>query len=227
MIKVFIFDLDGTLINSLADIAEAVNRALDEHGFPRRPLGLFPQFIGEGVHKLVERAVPGEALPGIDIPGMMADYQRHYAETWHEQTVPYAGIETVIRVLRAAGMLTAVLSNKPDHFTKLCCDHFFPAGSFAAVVGAREGVPRKPHPAAGLDLARQLGVFPEECAYVGDSGLDMQFAVNTGMFPLGVLWGFRGEDELRANGASRLVARPEEILSLLPDFIPPPETRPR
>ena len=212
--KAFIFDLDGTLIDSLADIAEAVNRALDERGFPRQPLELFPQFIGEGVHKLVERAVPPEVLPKIDIPSMIADYQRHYDCTWRDKTRPYEGIAEIIGALRADGMKTAVLSNKPDRFTKLCCDHFFAHGSFDAVRGAREGIPRKPHPQAGFDLAEELGVRPDECVYVGDSGLDMEFAVNTGMFPLGVLWGFRGEAELRANGAARLVKNPDELLAL-------------
>lgn len=214
--KAFIFDLDGTLINSLADIAEAVNRALDERGFPRHDPRVFPQFIGEGVHKLVERAVPPEALPAIDIPSMIADYQRHYAGTWRDKTRPYEGIPEVIGALRARGMRTAVLSNKPDHFTRLCCGHFFAEGSFDAVRGASDGVPRKPHPRAGIELAEELGVSPDDCVYVGDSGLDMEFAVNAGMFPLGVLWGFRGEAELREGGAGRLVARPADILSLLP-----------
>jgi phosphoglycolate phosphatase len=213
--KAFIFDLDGTLINSLADIAEAVNRALEERGFPPQPLELFPQLIGEGVHKLVEHAVPPGVLPTIDIPSMIADYQRHYAGTWRDKTRPYEGIAEVIGALRASGMKTAVLSNKPDHFTRLCCDHFFAHGSFDAVRGAREGVPRKPHPQAGFELAAELGLSLDECAYVGDSGLDMEFAVNTGMFPLGVLWGFRGEAELRANGAARLVENPDELLALL------------
>lgn len=213
--KAFIFDLDGTLIDSLADIAEAVNRALDQHGYPRQPLESFPQFIGEGVGALVERAVPSDVLHTLDIPAMIADYQRHYADTWREKTRPYDGITQVIRALRSGGMKTAVLSNKPEHFTKLCCDHFFAPGSFDAVRGALEGVPRKPHPQAGLELAAELGVTPDECSYIGDSGLDMAFAVNSGMLPVGVLWGFRSEDELRANGARRLIAAPEELLTLI------------
>lgn len=214
-VKAFIFDLDGTLINSLEDIAEAVNRALDERGYPRQPLKSFPQFIGEGVHKLVERAVPPGALRDIDIPPMIADYQRHYADTWRNTTRPYEGIIEVIGTLRAAGMKTAVLSNKPDPFTKLCCKHFFPPGSFDVARGALDGTPRKPHPQAGFELAAQLGVNPGECVYAGDSGLDMEFALNTGMFPLGVLWGFRGEAELRAGGAARLVAETRELLALV------------
>lgn len=213
--KAFIFDLDGTLIDSLADIAEAVNRALDQHGFPRQPLESFPQFIGEGVGALVERAVPADALPALDIPAMIACYQQHYADTWREKTVAYDGIADVIRALRDRGIITAVLSNKPDSFTKLCCDHFFAPGSFAAVRGAREGVPRKPHPQAGLELASELGVTPDECAYIGDSGLDMEFAVNTGMLPVGVLWGFRSENELRACGARTIMNAPQELLTLV------------
>ncbi len=212
--KAFIFDLDGTLIDSLADIAEAVNRALDQHGFPRQPLESFPQFIGEGMGTLVERAVPSDVLQTLDIPSMIADYQHHYADTWREKTMPYDGITEVISALRASGVKTAVLSNKPDYFTKLCCDHFFAPESFDSVRGAREGVPRKPHPQAGHELASELGLSPDVCVYIGDSGLDMAFAVNSGMLPVGVLWGFRSEEELRANGARKLISTPQELLAI-------------
>lgn len=215
--QAFIFDLDGTLIDSLADIAEAVNRALVEHGLPTQPVALFPKFIGEGVGTLVERAVPPDILLKLDVPTMVADYQRHYADTWRDKTRPYDGIPEAIHALRAAGMKIAVISNKPDHFTRLCCAHFFPAGSFDAMRGAREGVPRKPHPQAGLELAAELGVSPDRCAYVGDSGLDMEFAVKAGMFPVGVLWGFRDEAELRANGAKKLIGTPQELIKLTGD----------
>ncbi len=213
--KAFIFDLDGTLIDSLADIAEAVNRALDQHGFPRQPLESFPQFIGEGVGTLVERAVPSDTLHTLNIPAIIDNYQQHYADTWRDKTRPYDGIVDVITALRTRCIKTAVLSNKPDHFTKLCCDHFFAPGSFDIVLGAREGVPRKPHPQAGFELAAELGVSPDDCVYIGDSGLDMMFAVNSGMLPVGVLWGFRSETELRAHGAGKLMATPLELLALI------------
>ncbi|HEY2572544.1 MAG TPA: HAD family hydrolase [Verrucomicrobiaceae bacterium] len=213
--QAFIFDLDGTLIDSLADIAEAVNRALAEHGFPTQPLALFPKFIGEGVATLVERAVPPEVLPKLDVPSMIADYQRHYGDTWREKTRPYDGMLEAINALRAAGMRTAVISNKPDRFTTLCCAHFFPAGSFDVVRGARDGVPRKPNPRAALEVATALGVTPGQCAYVGDSGIDMEFAVKSGMFPVGVLWGFRDEAELRNGGAKTLIKSPQELIKLL------------
>ncbi len=210
--KAFIFDLDGTLIDSLEDLADAVNLMLAEHGYPCRPLELFPQYIGEGVQKLVERAVLPETLTPDKIAALLADYQRHYHDTWKNKTKVYDGILKVLSELRAKGMKIAVISNKPHHFTKLCCDHFFPVGTFDAVLGAREDVPRKPHPQASHDLASQLGVATSDCTYVGDSGLDMQFAVNAGMYPIGVLWGFRSESELRENGARQLISHPEELL---------------
>lgn len=213
--KAFIFDLDGTLIDSLKDLAEAVNRTLDQHGFPCRPLAEFPKLIGEGVHRLIEQAVPEDALPNLNLGSIVSDYQRHYDDTWSETTRPYPGILDVLGQLREAGVKTAVLSNKQEKFTRLCCDRFFPEGSFDAVVGAREGVPRKPLPKAGLDLMQDLGVSSSESIYVGDSGLDMQFAVNTGMMPVGVLWGFRSKEELLACGAARLATKPAELLSVL------------
>ncbi len=212
--KAFIFDLDGTLINSLDDLADAVNLMLAKHGYPTRPLELFPQYIGEGVHKLVERALPLEARSPDEVATLVADYQRHYSATWNNKTRAYDGITDVLETLRQRGLKIAVLSNKPHHFTKLCCDQFFPAGIFDAVLGAREDVPRKPHPQAAHELASQLGLSTSDCAYVGDSGLDMQFAVNAGMYPAGVLWGFRSAEELRENGAQKLISRPDELLEL-------------
>ena len=212
--KAFIFDLDGTLINSLEDLADAVNLMLAEHGYPSRPLELFPQYIGEGVQKLVERALPSECLPSANLAALVGDYQRHYESTWKNKTRPYDGMADALDSLRLRGLKIAVLSNKPHHFTKLCCDHFFAAGTFHAVLGARDGVPRKPHPQAAHELASQLGVATSDCAYVGDSGLDMQFAVNAGMYPVGVLWGFRSEAELRENGAQQLLSRPWELPGL-------------
>lgn len=212
--KAFIFDLDGTLIDSLEDLADAVNLMLVENGYPQRPLELFPQFIGEGVQKLVEQALPTEALAHVNLAELVKGYQRFYEATWKNKTRPYDGIADVLKALRQRGLKIAVLSNKPDHFTQLCCDHFFPEGTFDAVLGAREGVPRKPHPQAAHEVASRLGVSVADCAYVGDSGLDMQFAVNAGMYAVGVLWGFRSEDELRENGAQLLISRPEELLEL-------------
>src|SRR4029078_13200646 len=117
--KALIFDLDGTLIDSLADLAEAVNRMLDEKGYQRPPLSVFPKYVGEGVRALVARALPAEVLGKEDIDARIADYQRHYEVTWHDQTRPYTGMMETLQDLEARGLKLAVLSNKPDHFTKL------------------------------------------------------------------------------------------------------------
>ncbi len=213
--KVFIFDLDGTLIDSLADLAEAVNRMLDDNGYPRAPLSVFPKYIGDGVRALVTRALPQQVLEKEDIAARIADYQRHYEKLWHEKTHPYAGMVETLDELGARGMKLAVLSNKPDHFTKLCCAHFFPNIPFAPVLGARDGVPRKPDPHSALEICRELGAAPADCVFVGDSGIDMQTAVNAGMLPVGVRWGFRSEAELRENGARELVSHPDDLVCLI------------
>ena len=213
--QALLFDLDGTLIDSLEDLADAVNDMLTEHGHPARPLSLFPQYIGEGVRILVERALPEGSRSAAEVDACMADYQKHYEATWNKKTRPYAGMQETLTALRARGLKLAVLSNKPNRFTQMCCSFFFPAGSFDWVLGARESVPRKPHPAAALEIAEKLGVSPVDCAYIGDSGLDMDMAHNAGMAAVGALWGFRGEAELRAHGAQHLIAHPVDLPTIL------------
>ncbi|MEZ0390459.1 MAG: HAD family hydrolase [Verrucomicrobium sp.] len=213
--KAFIFDLDGTLIDSLADLAEAVNRMLDDRGYPRQPISVFPKYVGDGVRALVERALPSGVLASEDVDARVNEYQKHYSDTWKSETRPYVGIEEALQALQERGMKLAVLSNKPHVFTKLCCDHFFPNTKFELVLGARSGVPKKPDPAGALEIAEHLGLAPSECAYVGDSDIDMKLAVNAGMLAVGVKWGFRGEAELRANGAVEVVGTPDDLVCLV------------
>lgn len=214
MTKAYIFDLDGTLINSLEDLAEGINRMLDERGYPRHPLDVFPKYIGEGVRSLVECAIPADKLAEEDVDARVRDYQRHYQVTWNLKTRPYEGISEVLFALKERGAAIGVLSNKQQDFTTLCCEHFFPDAGFFDVRGAREGVARKPAPDAALLMIEQLGLKPEECAYIGDSGLDMEMATRAGMKAVGVLWGFRDEEELRANGAQFLISKPIDLLTL-------------
>lgn len=213
--KAILFDLDGTLIDSLADIATSVNRMLAEHGLPLQPTEVFPRYIGDGVRILVERVLPAEILATADIGALVDAYQRHYSAAWNDQTRPYEGFPAVLHTLHARGLMLGVLSNKPQAFTRLCCDHFFPDVPFAAVLGARDGVPRKPDPTAALDLLRQWGIAPPDSVYVGDSGLDMEMATRAGMLPVGVRWGFRGEDELLAAGAKQVISAPADLLSCI------------
>jgi phosphoglycolate phosphatase len=213
--KAFIFDLDGTLIDSLDDLADAVNLMLGQHGYPLQPREVFPQYIGDGVHKLVERALPESARDAETIAVCTADYQRHYEATWNVKTKPYHGILETLTALRESGMKLAVLSNKPHRFTLLCCEHFFAEGTFDMVLGQRSNVPRKPDPAGVIEIAETLGLTVTDCCYIGDSGIDMETATRAGMLAVGVRWGFRDEEELLAHGAQVLVNSPEELIQLV------------
>lgn len=212
--KAYIFDLDGTLIDSLDDLADAVNLMLAQHGYPQQPRAVFPEYIGDGVHKLVERALPEAARTKENITTCVADYQAHYAQTWHVKTKPYAGITDMLNALRGKGARLGVLSNKPQKFTLLCCAHFFAEGTFDMVLGQRDTVPRKPDPAGALEIAAAFNLEPSECCYIGDSGIDMETATRAGMTAVGVRWGFRSEAELKANGARVLISSPAELLSV-------------
>jgi phosphoglycolate phosphatase len=204
-----IFDLDGTLADSLGDIASAMNRTLQAHGFPVHPASAYRTFVGEGVRRLVERALP----PGTESvrEAFLAAYQSDYAEHLLDETRLFPGIPPVLDALAAAGVPLAVLSNKSDEPTRRLVDALCSRWTFRAVVGERPGVPRKPDPASALALADALTAPPETVAFVGDTGVDMLTARAASMRPVGVLWGFRPEDVLasgaEAAGTSEELAR--------------------
>jgi len=211
-LKAYLFDLDGTLIDSLKDLASAVNRMLVEQGYPERDLALFPEYIGDGMRQLVSRALPESARTDDIIDRCLSSYQQQYHSGWHDQTIVYAGMQDVLDELKGRGLKIGCISNKPHHFTQLCCAHFFPANTFAVVLGQRDEVPRKPDPAGALEAAALLGLTTADCAYVGDSGIDMDFAKNAGMRGIGVSWGFRSVAELQAHGADVIVNLPWDLL---------------
>lgn len=208
-----IFDLDGTLIDSLEDIARALNGALSAHGLPTHALQAYRHFVGEGVANLVKRSLPQDQ--GALFDAVMADYRVRYAEKMIACTRPYAGVAEVLVALQRRRVKLGVLSNKPDLATQRLVAHFFPR-TFDAVHGERMGLPRKPDPRTALEMAALLGVRPGECAFVGDTKIDMETARAARMLPVGVTWGFRDEQELRTSGAQRIVHRAEELLSALP-----------
>lgn len=208
-----LFDLDGTLVDSLADIAAAMNHTLAAHGLPTHPLEAYRRFVGEGVRRLVERALPRERLELAET--ILADYQRRYAEHLLVHTAPFPGIAQLLDALAARGLAVAVLSNKPDGATRRIVQALFSSWRLEPVHGERPHVPRKPDPTAALEIARVLGVEPGRCLFVGDSAIDMQTARNAGMMPVGVLWGLRDRDELTSSGARALLGHPLDLLRLL------------
>jgi phosphoglycolate phosphatase len=211
--RAVIFDLDGTLADTLSDIAEAMNRALAAHGLPTLQPDAYRSLVGEGVERLVERSVP------IDRSDLVApvleDLKRYYTAHMLDQTTAYPGIPELLDRLTERGLPMAVVSNKPEPATCAMVDQMFDRWHFEAVVGGTEGVPLKPDPTAVLKIASALGVEPSTCVYLGDTMTDMQTAVAAGMYPVGVLWGFRDRDELLAHGAQALMKKPLDLLVLL------------
>jgi len=201
-----IFDLDGTLADSLGDIGSAMNRTLRAYGFPEHPLSAYRTFVGEGIRKLVERALP----PGTEEvrEAFVAAYQADYAEHMLDETQLFPGIPEVLDALAAAQVPVGVLSNKPDAPTRRLVEALCGRWRFGAVFGERPGVPRKPDPASALALADALGAPPDSVAFVGDTSVDMLTARAASMRPVGVLWGFR-PTEVLASGVEAASTGPE------------------
>lgn len=214
MLKALLFDLDGTLLNSLADIAAAMNRMLTERGLPACDTDDIRRMVGDGMRQLVVRALPEDQRDDATVDACLTTYRNHYEALWKTATRPYAGIPELLDSLRQRGFKIGVISNKAHRFTVPMVEHFFANNGFEVVLGQRDNVPRKPDPASAMEAAAQLGLTPAECAYVGDSGIDMQFAANSGMMGIGVTWGMRDADELRTAGATHLVDRPDQVLAL-------------
>ena len=212
--KAFIFDLDGTLIDSLEDIAASINCMLEARDYPPCGVELFRQMVGDGMDKLVERALPPEVRSAELIATCVEEYRANYDRLWRNQTAPYPGIVAALAELRRQGMKLGVISNKAHRFTVPMTEHFFGKECFDHILGQRPEVPRKPDPAGAHEMAAFLGLETAELAYVGDSGIDMAFAKSSGMLGIGVRWGFRSEQELREHGADVLISRAEELFNL-------------
>lgn len=210
-----LFDLDGTLLDTLEDLATAANRVLAAKSLPLHPTDAFRTFVGDGLATLVERILPENQRSTETVTEMVAAFSQEYARNWHERSAPYPGIATLLDQLTVLELRLSILSNKPDAFTRLCVQQLLPDWHFDPLLGQRQGVPKKPDPAAAFEIARLLGLQPAEILYVGDSGVDMHTALAAGMDAVGVLWGFRSADELRQAGAHYLIARPEDLLPIL------------
>jgi phosphoglycolate phosphatase len=209
-----IFDLDGTLADTLEDLADATNRLLSAERLPAHDYAWYRRAIGNGVRQLITSAVPAEKQTEETISTyvgrMMADYDQHCLV----RTRLYDGIAEALSALRADGVRLAVNSNKPDEPTRRIVEALIAPGTFEAVVGARPDVPLKPDPAAALQISERLGIAPSRTAYIGDSRVDMLTATAAGMVAVGVSWGFRTKAELVENGAAAVLDHPRELLAL-------------
>jgi len=208
-----IFDLDGTLLNSIADIADAANEALARMNFPTHPVDQYKYFVGDGVKALIERILPKEVVHDENLVAeFIKAYSDEYAQNWDHKTHPYEGIPELLDEIDRCGLKKAVFSNKPAPCTERCVAKLLGKWKFDEVVGQKDGViPKKPDPTGGLYIMNRWGFQPNEILYIGDTSTDMQTALNAGFYPIGVTWGFRPEEELRANHAKKIVYSPMEI----------------
>ena len=195
-----IFDLDGTLLNTLEDIADSVNAALLTMGFPTHDVSAYKRFVGEGVMVLVQRALPEKNRDDETLARTAMLVFNEYKDRWNIKTRPYDGISEMLDKMAALQIKLAVLSNKPDQYTKQSVEQFLAKWTFDPVIGVGK-FPPKPSLEGANAIIEKLGVKPERVVYVGDSGVDMKTATDCGFFPVGVLWGFRESDELLEDGA--------------------------
>ncbi|MEI8185353.1 MAG: HAD family hydrolase [Chlorobiaceae bacterium] len=210
-----IFDLDGTLLDTLQDLVNTLNSVLAHHNYPTHRLDECRFLVGKGMRELVRKGLPEEAATPEEIDLLLNEFMAAYADNWNVNSRPYPGIAALLDIIKERQIKMAILSNKADHFTRLCAESLLASWNFDVVMGHHDGIAHKPDPAGALLVAGRLGEDPSKILYVGDSGIDMQTASRAGMFPLGVLWGFRPKSELLEFGAKALVQHPEEIIDIL------------
>lgn len=217
MIKAVLFDLDGTLVNSLADLAASTNYALEQYGFPTHNVEKYKYFVGNGMQKLIERVLP-EDKRDIDTKQKVFDcFINHYRKHYADKTVAYDGIFELLESIKNKGIKIAVITNKAHEMAETIIDNIF-GDMFEIVFGKKEGYPPKPEPSLTLKLISDLGVTSSECMLIGDSGVDIETAKNAKLVSVGVLWGFRTRDELASKGADYIVSEPTEIIEILKEL---------
>ena len=218
MSKALIFDLDGTVLNTLDDIGNACNVALKNYGYPIHNLKSYEQMVGNGFMVLMIRALPEgeyERLTEESFDNILSFAKNYYAEHMCERTEPYKGIVESLTILSKKEVILAVLSNKPEYMTKKLIAHYFPNIPFAQVLGGRKDLPLKPDPTRALTMLKEYDCDPTQSMFIGDSNVDMETAKAANMLPIGVAWGFRGAKELKKYGAVKLLQDPLEIADLV------------
>lgn len=212
--KLIIFDLDGTLVDSLADLAASANYTMSQMGYPSHPVESFRYFVGNGVPKLLERCLPEGKRTEENIAAAREIFAGYYNVHYADKTRPYEGIPELLDALKNRGIKTAVATNKSEEFARSIIEKFF-VDSDLTVRGGREGIPKKPAPDIAFGIMEDLGAVPENTYFAGDSDVDMYTAKNAGIRSIGCLWGFRTREELLSGGAYRLAEKPADILKIL------------
>jgi phosphoglycolate phosphatase len=214
--EAILFDVDGTLLDSIQDLADSMNSTLEHFGFSTHGIDRYKYFVGDGMENLVRRALPDSIRADSAIVSECLQMMRQtYDHNWKKQTRPYPQIPELLDGLTDFNVRMTVLSNKPDYFTQKVIKELLPSWRFEIVMGERPSVPRKPDPSAAIEISERLGVKPENFLYLGDTATDMLTANAAGMFAVGALWGFREAEELISSGAKELISTPLEILRML------------
>ena len=213
--KLIVFDLDGTLINSLEDLADSANHVLVQHGFPTHPVDAYRYFVGDGVRKLIERILPEEERNDTQIELCRQEFVAYYRIHMEDKTKVYPGMTELLKALKDKGLKIAVATNKVHVAVAPLMAKYFPNIHFDSMIGQREGVPVKPHPQIMFDILKETGCQPSEALHVGDTATDMQLAHRAGIESVGVLWGYRPLEELQEAGAQHIIKHPLDLLKII------------
>lgn len=215
MIKYIIFDLDGTLVNSIYDLADSVNYVLKQNGYAEHPLESYYYFVGNGTLKLIERALPEDKRTANEIERVHSQFAERYSQNYLNKTIPYKGINELLDELDKRGIKYSVASNKTDVFTQEIINGLFPNNRFDVIIGKREENPTKPDPKIIYDIMDGKNLTLDEILVVGDSGVDIETGHNACLKAVGCLWGFRDEKELKEVGADYIISKPMELFEII------------
>lgn len=214
-VDLIIFDLDGTLLNTLEDLADSGNYILNRYGFPQHPLSSYRFFVGDGILKLVERILPEDKKDKDFVLSFKEEFVKYYNQHKSDKTAPYPGIINVLETIQNKHIKMAVASNKSHQLMRPLMQHYFPTIHFSAIYGQRPEIPTKPNPTIVFDILKKTASVEEQTLYVGDTSVDIQTAKNAGLKSIGVLWGFRSREELVTAGADDVINHPDDLLKLL------------